>query len=112
MWGSMLDRISQLVDAQKQNDKKLVREFMDDRWSAVREVATALLSEIGNKDDVPYLLKKTTDSHASVRLAAIYGLENIADRSIIPVLQKQLNVYQRAEIKKALKVVIDRLAKK
>jgi HEAT repeat protein len=112
MWGSMLDKISQLLAAQKSGDRKLVREFLDDRWSSVREVAVAVLAEIGTREDVPYMLKMTTDSHASVRLAAIYGLENIADKSVVPNLQKMLNTYQRAEIKKALKVVIDRLAKK
>jgi HEAT repeat protein len=112
MWGSMLDKISQLLEAQKQRNRNLVREFLEDRWSTVREVAVAVLAEIGGKEDVPYLLKMTGDSHFTVRLAAIYGLENLADKSVIPNLQKMLATYQRPEIKKALRVVIDRLAKK
>ena len=111
MWGSLLDKIQQLLDAKNEGNPDIVREYLDDRWSAVREVATFILADMGHRKDFDLLLAKISDTDLDVQLAAIYGIENMADWRDISIFKKLLKEKKLPEVRKALTTVIDNLDK-
>jgi HEAT repeat protein len=112
MWGSMLDKISQLIEAKNAKNVSEVRDYLDDRWDTVREVATVVLSEIGSREDFYVILEMLDDKSPNVRLAATYGLGNLADADSLPILQQLVKEKKEAPVQQALKTVIESLKKK
>jgi len=111
MWGSMLDKVIQLIDAQKEGNFEIIRDYVEDRWSTVREISITILAENSNRDNLELMLKKTEDQNSSVQLAAIHGLSKICTHEDISLLKKLMASQKRLEIKNEINILIRHLKK-
>lgn len=112
MWGSTLDKMQQLLQAQTNQNKVLVHEYLKDHISALREVAVMVLSEIGSHNDMPHLIPLIDDNVLNVRLAAIASIEHLAQPEDITLLQTCAQKEHDEATKNALCIALERLQKR